>query len=67
MPQQDVNAFQMLEFEAKFSKVQRLHRECIAHAKTFWQIFHRHNSQKNPQYLALQVMMPYYPKKIHRN
>lgn len=40
--QDDMNTFQLLEFELKFNKVKKYHRECIQSLKMFWQIFHKH-------------------------
>mmetsp|Transcript_17439 Transcript_17439/g.48149 ORF Transcript_17439/g.48149 Transcript_17439/m.48149 type:complete len:1292 (-) Transcript_17439:986-4861(-) len=38
----DINAFQMLEFEMKFEKVQKLHHECVLALKGFWLLLYKH-------------------------
>mmetsp|Transcript_88598 Transcript_88598/g.235788 ORF Transcript_88598/g.235788 Transcript_88598/m.235788 type:complete len:780 (+) Transcript_88598:387-2726(+) len=38
----EVNAYQMLEFELKFDKVQKLHHDCILALKKFWQMLYKH-------------------------
>ena len=40
--QEDMNTFQLLEFELKFNKVKKYHRDCILSLKFFWQVFHKH-------------------------
>eukprot|EP00291_Cryptomonas_curvata_P022650 CAMPEP_0172161856 /NCGR_PEP_ID=MMETSP1050-20130122/6348_1 /TAXON_ID=233186 /ORGANISM="Cryptomonas curvata, Strain CCAP979/52" /LENGTH=979 /DNA_ID=CAMNT_0012831781 /DNA_START=1741 /DNA_END=4680 /DNA_ORIENTATION=- len=42
MGKEDINTFQLLEFELKFNKVKKYHRDCILSLKMFWQVFHKH-------------------------
>jgi len=42
MGKDEVNEFQLMEFERKFDKVQKIHRECVLALKTFWQLFFKH-------------------------
>ena len=58
--QDDISAFQLLEFEMKFTKVKKMHRTCIVALKTFWQVFYKHkrtvrSKQKYSEYLADKV------------
>ena len=40
--QDDISAFQLIEFDVKFNNVKKFHRDCVAALKTFWHIFYRH-------------------------
>ena len=58
--QDDVSAFQLMEFEMKFNKVKKMHRKCISALKSFWQVFYRHKKterrkKKYSEYLADKV------------
>ena len=58
--QDDISAFQLMEFEMKFNKVRKIHRKCILALKSFWQAFYRHKKssrtkKKYAEYLADKV------------